>query len=255
MIGAGAMGGALVEGFLIKGAAAPADITVSAPHERTLARFAALGVNTTTDNTAAAAGSDVVVVAVKPRLVERVAVELKPVLDYRRQTFVSVAAGVGGDKLKAVLAREDGSQPATFIAIPNIAASVGSSMTFVAPVTAGGEDMRRIETLFGSVGKTLVVDESLLAAGTVLASCGIAYAMRYVRASMQGGVELGFKAADARGIVLQTVKGAAELLLADGNHPEADIDKVTTPGGLTIRGLNEMERAGFTNAVIRGLMA
>ena len=144
--------------------------------------------------------------------------------------------------------------PATFIAIPNTAVAVGCSMTFITPVSGGEEAAGKVEAIFNAVGSTLVVDERLLAAGTKLASCGIAYAMRYVRASTEGGVELGFKADAARDIVLQTVKGAVALLQESGAHPEAEIDKVTTPGGLTIRGLNAMERAGFTNAVIRGLM-
>jgi pyrroline-5-carboxylate reductase len=79
--------------------------------------------------------------------------------------------------------------------------------------------------------------------------------MRYVRAASEGGVELGFKAADAQRIVMQTMKGAVELLQASGMHPEAAIDLVTTPGGVTIRGLNAMEEAGFTHAVIHGLKA
>lgn len=79
--------------------------------------------------------------------------------------------------------------------------------------------------------------------------------MRYIRAAVEGGVELGFKAVDAQKIVVQTVKGAAGLLSLPGAHPESEIDKVTTPGGVTIRGLNEMEHAGFTSAVIRGLKA
>ena len=103
--------------------------------------------------------------------------------------------------------------------------------------------------------EVIITDEKPLAAGTTLASCGIAYAMRYVRAASEGGVEIGFKADDAKNIVLQTIKGAVELLQATGEHPEAAIDKVTTPGGVTIRGLNEMEHAGFTSAVIRGLKA
>ncbi len=105
------------------------------------------------------------------------------------------------------------------------------------------------------MGTTLVIDEQHLPAATTLASCGIAYAMRYIRAAMEGGTELGFKAAVAQEIVAQTVKGAAALLSVPGAHPESEIDKVTTPGGLTIRGLNEMEHAGFTSAVIRGLKA
>ena len=105
------------------------------------------------------------------------------------------------------------------------------------------------------MGRCLVTEERLLPAATRLASCGIAYALRYVRAASEGGVELGFKADAAKDIVLQTVRGAVELLQASGEHPEAAIDKVTTPGGMTIRGLNAMEHAGFTSAVIKGLKA
>ena len=126
-------------------------------------------------------------------------------------------------------------------------------MTFVAPVIEG--DTECVTELFKRLGDVMVVDERLLPAATTLGSCGIAYAMRYIRAAMSGGVELGLKASEAQKIVAQTVKGAAALLGRDGAHPETEIDKVTTPGGLTIRGLNEMEHAGFTSAVIRGLKA
>ena len=109
--------------------------------------------------------------------------------------------------------------------------------------------------MFDMLGTTLLTDEQHLGAGTTLASCGIAYAMRYIRAAAEGGVELGFRADDAKRIVMQTMRGAVELLQATGLHPEAAIDLVTTPGGVTIKGLNEMEHAGFTSAVIRGLKA
>jgi pyrroline-5-carboxylate reductase len=128
-------------------------------------------------------------------------------------------------------------------------------MTFVVPVGASEKDIQTVTHIFNEMGNTLITDEQHLAAGTTLASCGIAYAMRYVRAASEGGVELGFKADDAKAIVMQTMKGAVELLEASGMHPEAAIDLVTTPGGVTIKGLNEMEHAGFTSAVIRGLKA
>ena len=94
-----------------------------------------------------------------------------------------------------------------------------------------------------------------MAAGTALASCGIAFAFRYIRAAMEGGIELGFRPDQARDIVLQTFKGASVLLQTNGNHPEKEIDKVSTPGGLTIKGLNEMEHNNFTSAVVKGLKA
>ena len=128
-------------------------------------------------------------------------------------------------------------------------------MTFIVPVDATTEETAKIIDLFDEMGDTLITDEQHLGAGTTLASCGIAYAMRYIRAAAEGGVELGFRADDAKRIVMQTVEGAVKLLEATGLHPEAAIDMVTTPGGVTIKGLNEMEHAGFTSAVIRGLKA
>ncbi len=147
--------------------------------------------------------------------------------------------------------------PQLFVAIPNIAIAVARSMTFIVPVTASEYESSTKEIIgfFDVLGKTDIVEERQLTAATALASCGIAYAMRYIRAASEGGVELGFEATDAKQIVMQTVQGAVNLLLAEGNHPEAEIDKVTSPGGITIRGLNEMEHAGFSSAVIRGLKA
>ena len=136
--------------------------------------------------------------------------------------------------------------------MPNTAMSVGKSMTFA--VSVEGEPGDIVE-LFAPTGKVMVIEERLLGAATALASCGIAYALRYVRAAVEGGVELGFRAADAQAIVAQTIEGAATLLQRPGAHAEAEIDKVTTAGGTTIKGLNEMEHAGFTSAVIRGLKA
>ena len=128
-------------------------------------------------------------------------------------------------------------------------------MTFLVPVTAQPVQTEQVQALLDTMGQTIITEERLLGAGTTLASCGIAYAMRYIRAAGAGGVELGFKADLSKQIVMQTMKGAVELLQATGLHPEAAIDLVTTPGGVTIKGLNEMEHAGFTSAVIRGLKA
>ena len=109
--------------------------------------------------------------------------------------------------------------------------------------------------IFQELGDAMLVEERLMGAGMALASCGIAYAMRYIRAATEGGVELGMYARDAQRIVQQTLRGAVELLEATGGHPEEEIDKVTTPGGITIRGLNAMEQNGFSNSVIQGLKA
>lgn len=256
VIGAGAMGGAMVRGFLKGEMFKPNDITVAAPSQSTLDHFALTGASLTSDNTVAASEADVVCVVVKPWLVEQVLREIKPVMDYKKQTLIVVAAGISGAQLTEWMKKEgEAQEPEMFLVIPNTAIEEMSSMTFITPVNASKESIRMVEDIFNENGKAMVVEERLLATGMTLASCGIAYAMRYVRAASEGGVELGFKANVAKDVVLQTMKGAVALLQANGNHPEAEIDKVTTPGGVTIKGLNEMEANGFTNAVIKGLKA
>lgn len=253
IIGAGAMGGAIADGLLNHGFAG-SDLMVSDPSESVTRRFAERGAQVTADNAACAAFGDVVMVVVKPWLVESVTSGIVASLDYSRQTVVIIAAGVPSTALHTMLDKDGQSAPIVMV-IPNIAVAIGESMTFVVNAGASSDGLKQVTGIFDSLGTTLVTEERLLGAGTTLASCGIAYAMRYIRAAVEGGVELGFKAADAQKIVVQTVKGAAGLLSLPGAHPESEIDKVTTPGGVTIRGLNEMEHAGFTSAVIRGLKA
>ena len=246
------MGGTTVEG-LIKGKTFKnEDITVSDPSQAVTEKFAKMGISVTSDNKLAADTADIVCVVVKPWLVERVLKDIKPELDPKKQILIVIAAGVSSESIKGWLGDQC---PSLFLVIPNIAIAEMASMTFVVPVGASEKDIQTVTDIFNEMGNTLITDEQHLAAGTTLASCGIAYAMRYVRAASEGGVELGFKADDAKAIVMQTMKGAVELLEASGMHPEAAIDLVTTPGGVTIKGLNEMEHAGFTSAVIRGLKA
>lgn len=255
VIGAGAMGGAIVEGLLKTNTYLPTDITVSDPYQPILDHFAEKGASVTTDNNLAVKGADIVMVVVKPWLVANVLSNIKNSLDYNRQLLVLVAAGIHSESIIELMAKDGEGTLPFFLTIPNIAIAELQSMTFIVPIGATTTQTATVKGIFDELGDTIITEERLLPAGTTLASCGIAYAMRYVRAAVEGGVELGFKAKDAEKIVLQTVKGAVELLQATGEHPESAIDKVTTPGGVTIRGLNEMEHAGFTSAVIRGLKA
>ncbi len=255
IIGAGAMGGSTVEGLLGSSLLNASDICVAEPCHSVLDKFAKKGVSTTTDNAMAVVGADMVMVFVKPWLVEQVLRGIKDSMDYNKQTLVVVAAGINSAQIEEWMKMGDGQLPDFFLCIPNIAIAQRQSMTFLVPAHASEEATERVKAVFDDLGETILSDEQHLAAGTTLASCGIAYAMRYIRAAAEGGVELGFKADDAKRIVMQTMKGAVGLLEATGMHPEAAIDLVTTPGGVTIKGLNEMEHAGFTSAVIRGLKA
>lgn len=211
-------------------------------------------VQITQSNVEAVRGADLVLLAVKPWKMEEVACELKPVLDYRTQMVASVAGGVGLADLSALFRHND-MLPPLFYVMPNTAVAVRQSMTFVAVQGASEEQTAAVVDLFRLLGEAMLVEERLMNGGMALASCGIAFAMRYIRAAMEGGVELGFYPNEAKQIVMQTLSGAVELLRSTGSHPEAEIDRVTTPGGITIRGLNEMEHAGFTDSVIRGLRA
>ena len=246
------MGGATVEGLVKCGAYNKEDITVSDPSQAVVEKFAKTGVSVTTDNKLAADSANIVCVVVKPWLVEQVLKDIKPELDPKKQILIVIAAGVKSESIKEWLGEQC---PPLFLVIPNIAIAEMASMTFIVPIGASEAETKTVVNIFDEMGNSLITDEAHLAAGTTLTSCGIAYAMRYIRAAAEGGVELGFNADDAKRIVMQTMKGAVELLEASGLHPEAAIDLVTTPGGVTIKGLNEMEHAGFTSAVIRGLKA
>lgn len=252
IIGAGNMGGALARGLVRAGTVAAADITVTARHPSTLEEFASRGFRTATDNRAAVQDAEMIFFAVKPWQMEAVLKETAPVLDYDRQLIVSVAPGIAPGQLLEWL-EKDGAVPAIAYAIPNTAVEIGESMTYIAAVQATPGQIAELEDLFSHVGKTQVVPLEQLLSGTSLASCGIAYAMRYISASARGGGQLGLEADTVGRAVCQTVRGAAALVEAKGFDPEREIDRVTTPNGLTIRGLDAMEEAGFSESVIQGL--
>ncbi len=257
-IGAGNMGGAAAMGFAKKGAVAASDITVTTRHEDSLQRFRAVGINGTTDNVEAVKTADIVFFVVKPWLMEQVTTETKVALDYEKQLIVSMAPGVTSSDLMRWLDKgEEATKryPDLAYVIPNTAVEIGESMTFVAPVSSTPLQTQLLKSLFDQLGTAVIVEEKMMLAGTSLSSCGIAYAMRYISAAAEGGKELGLPEKDIERVVCQTVKGAAELIVSRGTDAETEIDKVTTPGGLTLKGLGAMEKAGFTTSVIEGLKA
>lgn len=254
IIGAGNMGGAIARGLYR--ADSGIEITVSNPSTGKLdaIKDECSGITVSTSNIDAVKGMDVVVFAVKPWLLESVMTDVAPMIEYRRQVLVSVAAGVTLDTMWGWLRNYSGDR-ALMRAMPNTAISVGESMTLLCSLNASDEQVAMVQGLFDRLGHTALIEERQMAAATALCSCGIAYAMRYVRAATEGAVELGIYPAQGRDWLLQTLRGAVTLLEATGANPEAEIDKVTTPGGVTIRGLNAMEAHGFTTAVVEGLKA
>lgn len=250
IIGTGAMGTALTQGLLESGEINPKEIFISDPDVERLEKLGKAGVSLASNNIEATEKADILVIAVKPWILDSVIKEILPALNAEKTEVALIVAGIPGEEIKKMFV--DNLPQNLSIVIPNTALSVGKSMTFI--VKLAGEPNLAIET-FGKTGMVKTVEERMLPALTALASCGIAFAMRYVRAAMEGGVELGVKASEGQQIVCQTLAGAIALLSQPHAHPETEIDKVTTPGGITIRGLNAMEKAGFTNAVIEGLRA
>lgn len=207
-------------------------------------------VEITPDNKAAVKEADIVLLAVKPYLVESLLDELEPELTGDK-ILVSLATGITLDAIK----NKVNPDLPVLRAMPNTATGVGESLTCV----CGGDSlaMSRLEQivpLFELIGEVIVIREDLMDGATVLGACGIAYVMRFIRAMVQGGIEIGFDAATASKIANQTVKGAAQLLIKGQTHPEQEIDKVTTPRGCTIAGLNEMEHQGFSSSLIKGII-
>jgi pyrroline-5-carboxylate reductase len=250
IIGIGNMGGAIVNGLIKSGFVTSTDIFVSDKERSILARYKDLGVNIADNNRNAAQNAGIVIVAVKPYHLEHVINEIKPVLDTKK-ILISIAAGVKLEELSTMC----GSKVPVFRVMPNTAVSLRESFTCISAGENADLHKKYVIELFDQLGKTLEIPEEMMAAATALSSCGIAYALRFIRAAMVAGIEIGFKSEIAQYITAQTVKGAAELILQSANHPESEIDKVTTPGGITITGLNEMENKGFSSSLIQGVLA
>ncbi len=251
IIGGGNLGAAMAEGLIESEFSRPVELTITRRNISMLSRFAEKGCMVHSDNKKAVRDSEIIILAVKPYNYADIIKEIKPLLNPKKHLIVSVITGVWiADLQKAI------GKPVPIIrAMPNTAIAIQQSMTCLAHDGATPAQLNYIQELFNQLGKTTLIDEKLMDAATVLGACGTAYAMRYIRANIQGGIEIGFDATVASLIAAQTIKGAAQLLLQKGSHPEQEIDKVTTPKGCTIAGLNEMEHRGFSSSLIRGLVA
>ena len=250
IIGAGNMGGAIARG-LAKGTIIPAgNIIVSNPTQGKLdklkAEFPALQV---TNDNQEAAGADMIIFAVKPWLMEPVIKELEL---KGTEILISVAAGIPFEKLTHYVADKEMTM---FRLIPNTAISEMESMTLIASRNATKEQEQLMLDIFNQMGLAMLIPEEKIAATTAMTSCGIAYVLKYIQAAMQAGVEMGIYPKDGMRMVAQSVKGAAELILNNDTHPSVEIDKVCTPGGITIKGINELEHEGFTSTVIKAIKA
>lgn len=251
IIGCGNLGTSIAHGLLKMPEFAPHDLHVTKRNFKSLLYLQDKGVRVHSDNTIAAKEADIILLGVKPYNVNSILSEINPHLDPTKQIIVSLATGVTIQEMLTELP----DSMMLYRAMPNIAADIAESITCICGINNTETSDEQVLQLFSSIGIPIQIDEKLMEAATVLGACGIAYVLRFMRAMTQGGIQIGFDAATASKIVNQTVKGAAQLMIQDGIHPEAAIDKVTTPKGCTIVGLNEMEHHGFSAAMVRGILA
>lgn len=251
ILGAGNMGGAIARG-LVQGTKVKAEnVTVSNPTNGKLDALKAFnaGIHVTNSNREAAKDANLIILAVKPWLVKQVLEEIQ--MDVKKQILATVVAGVSFADYGTII----DPSATIFRVIPNTAISLLESTTLIASCNASQEQEQLILDIFSEMGLAMLIPESQMGAATSLTSCGIAYVLKYIHAAVEAGVEMGIYPKDAQRMVAQSVKGAAELLLQNDTHPALEIDKVTTPGGITIKGLNELEHAGFSSAIIRAMKA
>lgn len=251
IIGGGNLGAAIAEGLITSKFVQAQQLTVTRRNIEPIQHLKTFGINVTSDNAEAIKNSEVIIVALKPYNVREVLESLKQNFNPSKHVVISVVTGVFLKDLAAII---DGGTP-IFRAMPNTAIAIRESVTCLCYQGASQEQIKYVTDLFDQLGIAIPIDEKLMDAATVLGACGIAYALRFIRAATQGGIEIGFDAKTANLIAAQTVKGAAELLLKLNRHPEEEIDKVTTPKGCTIVGLNEMEHQGFSSSLIKGISA
>lgn len=247
LIGVGNIGAALANGLLNAEYLKPEQLFLTRRNLDKISSFAERGCKTLNSNTEAVKNATLIVIAVEPHHLSDVLKQIDPELT-ENHTIVSIATGWNIAKIKSMLSLDI----PVIRAMPNTAIAIGQSMTCLAGPTV--DKMDQTKAMFECVGEVTIIDEELMSSATALAACGIAFFLRAIRAAAQGGIEIGFHADQAIKMASQTAKGAASLLLQDEHHPEFEIDRVTTPKGCTIAGLNQLEHGGFSSAMIRGIV-
>jgi pyrroline-5-carboxylate reductase len=248
IIGAGNIGGAIAEGLALN-ERYKSQLLLSLRHQKSKSNWESRGFSVAENNVELCGNSDIIILAVKPHHAHDVLSEIDDHLDGK--VLISIVTGLS---LKD-LGKYGSENTHFFCAMPNTAIALGQSMTCISTSSRNETLIQAVVAVFNELGETVIVDDELMQASTVMAACGIAYALRYIRAQTQAGIEIGFSADVAQKIAAQTAKGAATLLLENHSHPEEEIDKVTTPKGCTIVGLNEMEHQGFSSSLIRGVLS
>lgn len=250
ILGAGNLGTAIASGLVESAKFNAPDITLTRRRVSMLEPYKEHGFYVTKSNEEAINRSEVIIIAVEPSQVDDLLKQIKAFLDPEKHLLISVVTAVDIAYMKSLL----GYDINMVRAMPNTAISIGESMTCICTDSINGDVIDTATDIFNTVGKTVTILEEQMTAATALCACGIAFFLRSIRAASQGGIEIGFHSNEALKMAAQTAKGAASLLADKDNHPEFEIDRVTTPRGCTIAGLNEMEHSGFSSAMIKGIL-
>lgn len=249
ILGAGNIGTSIAKGLLQSKSFMAKNITLTRRNIRLLDEMGKIGFRIEVNNTTAVKNSEIILMTVEPQHLDTLLEEIGSKLIPGKHIVISVVSGVTIKKITGQINKG----VAVVRAMPNTAIAVRESMTCLASEKTTNSAIKIAESLFKTVGNTLVIDEECMTAATALGACGIAFFLRAIRAASQGGIEVGFHSKDAIEIAAQTARGAATLLLNSEHHPEYEIDRVTTPRGCTIAGLNQMEHEGFSSAMIKGI--
>src|SRR6056297_1041 len=250
ILGAGNLGTAIATGLARSSKYDAPSITMTRRRVELLESYKEHGFHITKSNEEAIKRSDIVIVAVEPGQLDDLLDQIKDFLNADKHLLISVVTGVDISSIRAHLGHEIN----IVRAMPNTAISIGESMTCICSDSNDKDIVKATTDIFDTVGKTVTILEEQMTGATALCACGIAFFLRSIRAASQGGTEIGFHAHEALKMAAQTAKGAASLLADKDNHPEFEIDRVTTPRGCTIAGLNEMEHSGFSSAMIKGIL-
>ena len=248
IIGAGNLGTSLVKGLLESKIYIPENFTLTRRNTTKLSPFKELGCDVVTNNIDSITSADIIILAVLPQKINEILHELKGNVQ-ENQLVISLVSGVKVKNIQDLL----GNNIPIVRAMPNTAIAIRESMTCIATSSNWKNRINEVEELFKLVGETIVINEEQMTSATALCACGIAFFLRAIRAASQGGNEIDFHASEALKMAAQTAKGAASLLIANNSHPEDEIDRVTSPKGCTIAGLNEMEHNGFSSSFIKGI--
>jgi pyrroline-5-carboxylate reductase len=249
ILGAGNIGISIAKGLVLSGEFSADQIHLTRRKVDHLEKYKQEGFNIGKDNIEAIKKSDVAIITVEPQQVNNLFDELQSHVISGKHIIISVVSGLSLKQIKSKL----GNNIAAVRAMPNTAIEIRESITCLAVQKEDADAVEIARSIFDTVGITLVIDEEQMSPATALGACGIAFFLRAIRAASQGGIEIGFHSEEALKIAAQTAKGAASLLLIKNDHPEFEVDKVTTPRGCTIAGLNQMEHEGFSSAMIKGI--